>query len=104
MAGILAKDKSAAVTAADANGFVTVASTAGFYARTRAYISKTGQPSREVDIFEIVSATQMRVRFTLEQGTGPHYGGSDVSLYAGGDGKIDMPAQLAFNPSEAPLS
>lgn len=102
MAGRIVPDKNAAITTATAAGYITVGSTTGFYAGAHAYISKSGQPNKEVIITEVQSSTVMGVRFVDDIGAGPNYGRSDVSLYTT-SGRIDMPSQLIYNPNDKPL-
>lgn len=121
MAGRLIKAARQTGITAASSGLVTVTSTTGFYERAFAYLRAGGQPGLKVQISEVVSATQLRVRAVPMDagisssgtagtagdesdvlGTGPNYGLSDVSAYNGGS--IAQPEQLVYNRNDAPLT
>lgn len=111
MAGRLIKPISAAITAATAGGYITVASTTGFYAGAKGWMTNTGQANVPVTITEISSATVIGIRIETENPFGitngrsnsaPNYGRSDVSAYNGGT--IYQNDQFIFNPNDQPLA
>ena len=110
MSGKLIDSKHAAITAATSTGYISIASTTGWYKGATAYLNAAGQDNVEVTITEIVSATQMGVRLntdprgssTAMSRPAPNYGRSDLSAYNGGT--VDQPAQLIYNPNESPLT
>jgi len=108
MAGKIIKEKSATITSAASTGYVTIASTTGWYAGAKGSISKPATASRMVVITEILSSTQLGVRLLPDDwhvvgAAGPNYGRSDVSAYSGGTGTLVQFEQFLFNPDEKPL-
>lgn len=85
--------KTAAVTSASANGFLTVASTVGFTVGAFGWLYKTGVTSQYCQIESIPSATQIGVRFVSSEPF--NYGRSNVVAFTGGSCTFDQPAQLA---------
>lgn len=107
MAGKTIAPKSAAITAATATGYVTIAATTGWYKNAKGAMTAAGQPNRSITITEILSATQMGVRIEPDDhlgpaAHGPNYGRSDVSLYNGG--VVIQHEQFIFNIDDLPLS
>lgn len=114
MAAKLIKAASTAITAATAAGYITVASTTPFVANAKGQMSNTGQPSVNVIITEIVSATVMGIRIVPEDSRGavsgwvsgtviganaPNYGRSNVAAYNGG--VIAQNDQSVYSPNDA---
>lgn len=104
MAGKLIAPKSAAITAATAAGYVTIASTTGWYANAKGWMAFGGQPTVPVVITEVASATQLGVRIVNENDllNRPNYGRSNVSAYNGGT--INQNDQFIYNPNDQPLA
>lgn len=104
MAGKLIAPKSASITAATATGYVTVASTTGWYAGAKGWMTFGGQPNVPVVITEVASATSLGVRIVNENDlkNAPNYGRSNVSAYNGGT--IYQNEQFIFNPNDQPLA
>lgn len=104
MAGKLIKPLTAAITAATATGYVTIASTTGWYAGARGAMTNGGQPNVPVIITEIASATQLGVRILDDNDLNnrPNYGRSNVAAYNGG--AIYQHDQFLFNPNDNPLA
>jgi hypothetical protein len=108
MAGRLVKQISATITgvAAGANGYITVASTVGFYAGAKGSMN-IGGAGVSVIITEVASATSLGVRIIPDDwfqpgAAGPNYGRSVTTAYNGGT--ITQYEQLIFNPNDAPLT
>lgn len=106
MAGRIARDIGSALSAGTTAGLVTMASTTHFLAGAKAWLTVAASPNRLVKIMEVVSATQLILRFEFDPtgatGTvtaGPRYGGSDVSAYA--LGRLDQFAQPVWNATDA---
>lgn len=104
MAGRIIAAKAATITAATASGFVTIASTTGWYAGAKGWMAAGGQPNVPVVITEVTSATQLGVRIVNENDllNRPNYGRSNVSAY--NTGTINQNEQFIFNPNDQPLS
>jgi hypothetical protein len=104
MAGKIVKATSAAITAATATGYVTIASTVGWYAGAKGAMTNGGQPNVPVIITEIASATQLGVRILSDDDlqNKPNYGRSNVSAYNGG--VLYQHEQFVFNPNDQPLA
>lgn len=111
MAGRIVKQVSAAITGTGATGYVTVASTTGFYAGAKGAMTNTGQPNVAVVITEVASSTSLGIRIVPENAFGttngvgnsaPNYGRSTVTAYNGG--QIIQHEQFIFNPNDLPLS
>jgi len=84
MSGLLLPDSRITVTAAAANGYLTVSSTSGLYVKTICWLTLTsGASPVQVEITEI-SGTSVGVRFVQSIGSGPNYGRSNVSAYNAG--------------------
>jgi hypothetical protein len=84
----LSTDKTAAITGASAVGVITIASTTGYYAGTKGWVSKGGQPGANIVISQVVDGTTLQCRLDL-----PYIsGGSDLSLYNGGT--LTVPSQI----------
>jgi hypothetical protein len=110
MSGRIVKHVSAAITGATATGYLTVASTAGFYAGAKGAMINAGQDNVAVVITEVASATSLGIRIVPEDAFGitggkgnaaPNYGRSNVSAYNGGT--IIQHEQFIFNPNDKPL-
>jgi hypothetical protein len=108
MAGRIVKQAVATITGVATTGYITVASTTGFYAGAKGWLNAGGQPSQPVIITEVASATSMGVRFVPEDNfsTGQNslkhsYGRSNPTPYNGGT--ITMNEQFVFNPNDKPL-
>jgi hypothetical protein len=99
---------STAITAATAQGLITVASNTAFAAGAIAYLNKAGVQMR-VKIVALVGATQLLVRQAFERipgatedqtaargFPGPNYGYTDVSTFNAAS-TITMPAQAVFD-------
>jgi hypothetical protein len=97
-----------AITAATAQGLITVASNTAFAAGAIAFLNKAGVQMR-VKILALVGATQLLVRQAYERVPGitadqtpaaafpgPNYGGTDVSAFAAAS-TINMPPQAVFD-------
>lgn len=108
------KDIAAAGAAFTANGgsdgTITVASTTPYRAKARAWVSSSGQPSKEVVITEVTDSTHLKVRLvTPPPASAPdqapayalnalNYGTSDMSAYTTAQtARIDMPPQFIYN-------
>jgi hypothetical protein len=107
MAGKIIAAKSAAITAINATGYVTIASTTGWYAGAKGSITAAGQTTRTLVITEVQSATVLGVRFvnddtTVPGAAAPNYGRSDPTAY--NLGTIYQNDQFIFNPNDLPLS
>lgn len=104
MAGKLISAKSATITGATAAGYVTVASTTGWYAGAKGFMTNTGQPNVPIVVTEIASSTQLGVRIRNDDDlkNEPDYGRSNVSAYNGGT--IYQNDQFVFNPNDQPLA
>jgi hypothetical protein len=104
MAGKIIDFKTAAISAATTTGYVTIASTTGWYKNAICWISNTGQTTRRCIITEVASATQLGVLFRdTDSGTAPAYGRSNISAYNGGT-IVQEDGQLIYNPNDLPLS
>ena len=110
MAGRIIKSLSSAIPGATAAGYITVASTTGYYAGAKGNMTNSGQPNVAVVITEIVSSTSLGIRIVPENAfgitngignAGPNYGRNDVSTYNGGT--IYQHEQFIFNPNDKPL-
>lgn len=111
MAGRIVKAISAAISAASTGGYITVASTTGFYAGAKGQMVNSGQPNVQVVITEVASATSLGIRVIPENPTAivngksnsaPNYGRSDISAYNGGT--IYQNEQLIYNPNDLGLA
>ena len=84
----LSTNKTAAITGASAVGVITIASTTGYYAGTKGWVSKGGQPGVNIVISQVVDGTTLQCRLDL-----PYIsGGSDLSLYNAGT--LTVPSQI----------
>lgn len=103
MAGKNIDFKSAPITAATSAGFITIASTVGWYKGAVVWLSAGGQPGVRCQVTEVTSATVlgMGIRST-DAGTAPNYGRSDISAYNGG--VATQLEQLVYNSNDLPLS
>lgn len=83
-----------------ANGYLTVASTSGFFVKARALLSNPGASlSQEVIITEIVDATHVGVQFvpTKTYLYPSNYGRSNCSAFTlAGASRLDMPSQFIY--------
>jgi hypothetical protein len=111
MAGRIVKAISATITGATAEGYITVASTVGFYASATGFMTATGEPNVAVVIVEVKSGTELGIRIIPDNPLGitngkgnaaPNYGLSDVSAYDGGT--IYQSEQFIYNPNDEPLA
>lgn len=110
MAGRNVKQVSATITGATATGYLTVASTTGFYAGAKGAMINAGQANVSVVITEVASATSLGIRIVSDDAlgitagvgnAGPRYGRSSVTAYNGGT--IIQHDQFVFNPNDKPL-
>lgn len=102
MAGKLISTARAAITGVSATGYLTVASTTGFY--VGAFVNLTnsaGTVNQPAKITELTSTT-IGIQFVLARYGGARYGRDDVTAF--NTGTIDQDAQLIYNPNEAPLT
>lgn len=111
MAGRIVKQVSAAISGTTAAGYVTVASTTGFYAGAKGAMVNAGQPNVAIVITEVASATSLGIRIVPEDSFGttngvgnaaPNYGRSNVTAYNGGT--VIQHEQFIFNPNDQPLA
>lgn len=100
MAGKIIDAKSASITAATSAGYVTVASSTGFYKNAFVWLNKAGQPEVECKIL-VISGNDIGVQILPELGKGPKYTLSDISAYNGGT--ISQFSQFVYNPNDKPL-
>lgn len=104
MAGKIIPAKSATVTVASAAGYITIASTTGYYKGAKAWLSKTGQTSVRVIITEVVSATVLGVRVINDNGSVTNnYGRSDVSAFTT-SGVINLEEQFVYSANDTGLA
>ncbi len=82
MAGKQIKDIGAVITAGTSTGYITVASTVGFYKKAYGSLSKDDYPGMEIQVTEIVNATVMGIRRVRGMGEGPNYGRDSMVSYA----------------------
>lgn len=102
MAGTLVKFKSSAFTNGS-DGYITVASTVGFYETAKVQISASGTPGAGGlgVITEIVSSTVMGIRLNLTDPDGSaRYGRSNVAAF----NTVTQEPQLIYNPNDKPLT
>ncbi len=94
MSGFTAPAKSAALSAdGNANGYVTVASSAGFFVGTRVWLSSATQTSIECFVTELVTGGVIGLRDVASSG----YGRTDVSAFLVADAaKLDAPSQFIY--------
>lgn len=113
MAGKIVKATSATVTSSTAAGYATIASTTGWYAGAKGYLTKPATATVSIVITEIVSSTVLGVRIVSDDPRGvtsgvsnsaPNYGRSDISAYSGGTGVIYQNDQVIYNPNDNPLT
>lgn len=113
MAGKIIKELSATLSGAAATGYVTVASTTGFYKGAVCTLSNTGQPGLTVEITEVASGTSLGLRQIPEDPLGRlgapsdralafNYGRTSLTAYNGGT--LYQPEQLIYNPNDLGLS
>lgn len=89
---------SATITAATANGYVTVADATPFVVDAFVWLNKTGQPNLYCQITEI-TGNNIGVQAQPAPGSGPSYGRTDVSLYNAGTIFQDIQDVYSFEPS-----
>lgn len=104
MAGKIIAAKSATTTAATTTGYVTIASTTGWYVGAKGALNQPGQPNVSIIITEVASATSLGVRILPDSVVGPvisspNYGRSDVSAYNAGT--IYQYDQFLYSKDEA---
>lgn len=107
MAGKLINHVAATITGVNATGYVTVASTTGFYKGAKGAMTAGGQPSVSIVITEVASATSLGVRIVPDNhvSAGAHgtdYGRTNPTAY--NTGSIIQHEQFLFNPNDLGLS
>lgn len=102
MAGKLISTARAAITGASTAGYLTVASTTGFYVNAFVWLTNSaGTVNQQAKITEL-TATLIGIQFVNARNGSARYGRDDVSAFNGG--VIDQEPQLIYNPNEAPLT
>jgi hypothetical protein len=94
MAGFTASTITAALTVnATSTGFITVASTAGFYVGATAWLSATGKTTQECIVTSIGTSGLIGLRFKTDKG----YGNSDLTGYTvAASASITQPDQFVY--------
>jgi len=105
MAGKNIGHKTNAITAVTATGYITIASTVGYYKNAIVWMNdatSTVANNKRAVITEVLSATQLGIGLrSNDPGEAPRYGRSDMTAYNGGS--ITQLEQLIYNNDDKPL-
>lgn len=105
MAGKTISHKANAITAVTSTGYITIASTVGYYKNAIVWLNDstaTVPNNKRAVITEVLSATQLGIVLrTTDAGQAAGYGRSDMTAYNGGS--ITQHEQFVYNIDDKPL-
>lgn len=102
MSGKLISTARAAITGASATGYLTVASTTGFYVNAFVWLTNTGGTVNQYAKITELTSTTIGIQLINARNGAARYGRDDVTAF--NLGVIDQEQQHIYNPNEVPLA